>query len=211
MKYDFGFIAIGDEITDGDIVNTNTANFAKFLIEKGLQTGSHISCKDEFDDICTSIEFLRLHHKNIIIAGGLGPTEDDLTSETVAKHFHKELKLDEASWLALEKRMMSKYGKITHGTKKQAMFPDGAKVILNTNGTANGFELEFDNNRKVYVFPGPPKECLPMLESILLKLNKNKNIIRKSWIIKGTGESFLAEELKSSKKNTFCYFQVSFG
>ena len=118
MKYDFGFIAIGDEITDGDIVNTNTPNFAKHLIKKGFQTGSHISCKDVFDDICSAIEFLKANHKNIIIAGGLGPTEDDLTSEAVAKHFNKELELDEQSWLALEKRMMAKYGKILDKSNK---------------------------------------------------------------------------------------------
>ena len=200
MKYDFGFIAIGDEITDGDIVNTNTPNFAKFLIDKGFQIGSHIICKDEFEDICSSLEFLKANHRNIIIAGGLGPTEDDLTSEAVAKHFDKELELDEPSWLALEKRMVAKYGKITHGTKKQAMFPNSAKVILNPNGTANGFELEFDKNQKVYVLPGPPKECIPMLESIFSRPSKNKSIIRKSWNIKGIGESFLAEELEIIKK-----------
>ena len=200
MKYDFGFIAVGDEITDGDIINTNTPNFAKLLIEKGFETGNHISCKDEFGDICSSINFLKDQHKNIIIAGGLGPTEDDLTSEAVAKHFHKELKLDEQSWLALEKRMMAKYGKITYGTRKQAMFPEAAKVILNHNGSANGFELKFGDNRKIYVLPGPPKECLPMLESLFLEKTTIKKIIRKSWDIKGVGESFLAEELEIIKK-----------
>ena len=200
MKYDFGFIAIGDEITDGDIVNTNTPNFAKFLIEKGFQTGSHISCKDEFDDICSAITFLKANHLNIIISGGLGPTEDDLTSEAIARHFDKKLKLDQSSWLALQKRMINKYGKITHGTKKQAMFPNGAKVILNPNGTANGFDLPFDNNRDIYVFPGPPRECIHMFESIFSKPNKNRNIIRKNWYIKGIGESFLAEKLEIIKK-----------
>ncbi|MGQ4006132.1 competence/damage-inducible protein A [Francisellaceae bacterium CB300] len=200
MKYDFGFIAIGDEITDGDIVNTNTPNFAKFLIEKGFETGSHISCKDVLEDISLSIEFLKSHHKNIIITGGLGPTEDDLTSEVVAKHFNKKLELDEKSWLALEKRMMAKYGKITHGTKKQAVFPSGAKVILNHNGTANGFELEFEYNRKIYVLPGPPRECIPMLKNIFSKPTTTKNITRKSWNIKEIGESFLAEELEKIKR-----------
>ncbi len=80
--------------------------------------------------------------------------------------------------------MMTKYGKITHGTKKQAMFPGGAKVVLNPNGTANGFELKFDYNRKIYVLPGPPRECIPMLENIFSKPTTTKNIIRKSWNIK---------------------------
>lgn len=200
MKYDFGFIAVGDEITDGDIINSNTPNFAKFLIEKGFSTGSHISCKDEFQDIDKSIDFLKSQHRNIVIVGGLGPTEDDLTTEAVAKHFGIELKLDEQSWLALEKRMMAKYGKITHGTKKQAMFPNGAKVRLNQNGTANGFELSFGDNRDIYVLPGPPKECIPMLESIFARPSKDKSITRKNWHIKGIGESFLAEELETIKK-----------
>lgn len=200
MKYDFGFIAIGDEITDGDIVNTNTANFAKFLIDKNYQIGSHISCKDEIDDIKASIDFLKVQHKNIIIAGGLGPTEDDLTSEAVAKYFNKDLRLDDQSWLNLQKIMLQKYNKITYGTKKQALFPQGAKIILNHNGTANGFELEFAAKRKIYILPGPPQECIVMLKDIFAKPSVTKSIIRKHWGIKGIGESLLAEELETIKK-----------
>ena len=96
--------------------------------------------------------------------------------------------------------MMAKYGKITHGTKKQAVFPSGAKVILNHNGTANGFELEFEYNRKIYVLPGPPRECIPMLKNIFSKPTTTKNITRKSWNIKEIGESFLAEELEKIKR-----------
>ncbi|ABI82749.1 competence/damage-inducible protein A [Francisella tularensis] len=200
MKYDFGFIAIGDEITDGDIVNTNSSTFAKYLASKDFQIGFHVSCKDSYDDIIASLEFLKSTHKNIITIGGLGPTEDDLTTETIAKYFDKKLVLDQPSWQRLEQRMLSKYGKITLGTKKQAMFPQGSQILINTNGTANGFKLEFGQDRYIYVFPGPPKECINMLEELeLTNTQQTRKIIRKRWNIYNIGESLLAEKLQVIK------------
>ena len=97
MKYDFGFTAIGDEITDSDIVNTNSSVFAKYLVKKDFHVGFHLSCKDSYDDIIASLNFLKSTHKNIITIGGLGPTEDDLTKETITKYFDKKLILDQSS------------------------------------------------------------------------------------------------------------------
>lgn len=200
MKYDFGFIAIGDEITDGDIVNTNSTHFAKHLAERDFNIGFHICCNDDINDIKSSINFLLKNHKNIIAIGGLGPTEDDLTTQAIGDFFDKKLVLNEHSWQKLEKRMLEKYGRITHGTEKQAMFPQGAEILKNENGTANGFQLEFESNRFIYVFPGPPRECIPMLEKLNLTRNNHKRkIIRKKWSVYNIGESFLAEKLEIIK------------
>ncbi|MEY8765331.1 MULTISPECIES: competence/damage-inducible protein A [Francisella] len=202
MKYDFGFIAIGDEVVDGDIVNTNSCNFAKYLVSNNFEIGFHISCKDDYEDIVSSIEFLKQNHKNIITIGGLGPTEDDLTTESIAKYFDKSLSLDNNSWHKLEKRMIEKYGRITLGTEKQAMFPQGSEILINQNGTANGFKLEFESGRYIYVFPGPPRECIPMLEALNLnnKTSKKRKIVRKKWNIFNIGESLLAENLEVIKE-----------
>ncbi|QIW09911.1 competence/damage-inducible protein A [Francisella sp. LA112445] len=200
MKYDFGFIAIGDEITDGDITNTNSGVFAKHLVAKDFNIGFHISCKDDSQDIISSLDFLKTEHKNIITIGGLGPTEDDLTTQTIASFFNEDLLLHQESWQKLEKRMLEKYGKITLGTQKQATFPKSAEILLNENGTANGFKLKFDTDRYIYVFPGPPRECIPMLEKLNLTNNKHdKKIIRKIWNVHNIGESFLAEKLQTIK------------
>ena len=202
MKYDFGFIAIGDEITDGDIVNTNSIHFAKYLAEKDFNIGYHICCNDDITDIKDSITFLLKNHKNIITIGGLGPTEDDLTTQAVGDFFDKKLILSEHSWQKLEKRMLEKYGRITHGTEKQAMFPQDSKILENENGTANGFQLEFENSRFIYVFPGPPRECKPMLEKLNFTRDDTKRkIIRKKWNIYRIGESLLAEKLEEIKMN----------
>ena len=200
MKYDFALIAIGDEITDGDITNTNTMNFATFLSQKHLNIGSHISCRDDIDDICSSISFLATNHQNIMVIGGLGPTEDDLTTEAVARYLEKELFTDEKSWDILKKRMMQKYNRIPTNVKKQAMFPEDANIITNNNGTANGFRVQFDTDRFIYVFPGPPKECILMLEQLdFAKKSQSKKIIRKSWNVYNIGESLLAEKLNQIK------------
>lgn len=200
MKYNYGFIAIGDEIVDGDIINTNTPEFAKVLIERGFEIGFHIACKDTLKDIAESIDFLERSHSHIIIVGGLGPTEDDLTSQAVADYFKTQLVLDKESWLTLEKKMLDKYGKITHGTRKQALFPENAKILKNLTGTANGFKFEFAKNRNVLVFPGPPRECIPMFLDTIKAEQIKKRIIRKSWNIHNIGESFLAEKLEQIKK-----------
>ncbi|MED7788281.1 competence/damage-inducible protein A [Francisella sp. 19X1-34] len=200
MKYDFGFIAIGDEITDGDITNTNSGVFANHLVARDFNVGFHISCKDDSQDIISSLNFLKNDHKNIMTIGGLGPTEDDLTTQTIADFFNKKLVIHQESWQKLEKRMLTKYGKITLGTEKQATFPESAEILSNVNGTANGFKLKFDTDRYIYVFPGPPKECIPMLENLNLNDNKNgKKIIRKIWNVHNIGESFLAEKLQTIK------------
>jgi molybdopterin-biosynthesis enzyme MoeA-like protein len=109
--------------------------------------------------------------------------------------------LDDNSWIKLEHKMLNKYGIVPNNTKKQAMFPTGYQIIENHNGTANGFKLEFEKNRFISVFPGPPKECIPMLENLLLKskINSDKKIIKKSWNIYGIGESILAEKLEQIK------------
>lgn len=196
MKYDFGLLAIGDEITDGDIVNTNTAAFASFLTKEGFKIGNHICCEDDKNSIFKAIEYLIKDHSNLMTIGGLGPTEDDITTESIAEFFKKTLFTDERTWDALRKRMIEKYNKIPRNNNKQAMFPDGATIIRNENGTANGFRLEFASNRFIYVFPGPPKECIPMLEK--LNFNKkpsSKQIIRQTWKVYNIGESFLAEKL----------------
>ena len=109
MKHDFGFIAIGDEITDGDITNTNSGMFAKHLVAKDFNIGFHICCKDDSQDIISSLKFLKENHKNIITIGGLGPTEDDLTTQTIADFFGEELILDQKSWQKLEKRMLAEW------------------------------------------------------------------------------------------------------
>lgn len=200
MKYDFGFISIGDEISDGDITNTNSAEFAKILTNKDFNIGFHITCKDSFEDIATSLEFLQKNHKNIIAIGGLGPTEDDLTTQAIARYYNKELILDENSWQKLQKRVLKMYGRITFGTKKQAMFPETAIIIPNNYGSANGFKLEYAKNHFIYVFPGPPKECIGMLKELnLSNTQQQKKIVRKRWNIYNIGESFLAEKLQQIK------------
>jgi len=178
-KYEIGFIAIGDEITDGDITNTNTANFASILSKQDKNIGFHISCRDDENDINKSIDFLIENHTNIITIGGLGPTEDDITTKVVSEYFNKNMTVDNSSWEKLEQIMLNKYGRVPNNTKKQAMFPIGYQIIENHNGTANGFRLEFDKGRFISVFPGPPKECIPMLEDILSKskIKLDKKII----------------------------------
>ncbi|MDE4938306.1 competence/damage-inducible protein A, partial [Francisella tularensis subsp. holarctica] len=81
-----------------------------------------------------------------------------------------------------------------------AMFPQGSQILINTNGTANGFKLEFGQDRYIYVFPGPTKECINMLEELeLTNTQQTRKIIRQRWNIYNIGESLLAEKLQVIK------------
>ena len=99
----------------------------------------------------------------MILSGGLGPTEDDLTKETVAKVCGRKMELHEPSKKAIEKFFADKESQATDNNWKQAMLPEGSLVLENHNGTAPGIILE-TGDAKLILLPGPPGELQPMFE-----------------------------------------------
>lgn len=156
-------LAVGTEILLGDIVNTNAQYFAKELAGLGIdvyyQTVVGDNPKRLTDTILHAFERADL----IITTGGLGPTEDDLTKETGASYFGRKLVLDQKALDNIEKIFIARGRKMTENNKKQAMVPEGCKVLYNENGTAPGIIIE-DENKIMVMMPGPPKECIPMFE-----------------------------------------------
>ena len=98
-----GFLATGDELTTGDILNTNGQTIARILFEKGFELGSHVIAPDEESSIVNAIKFLLQNHSIIIITGGLGPTSDDRTRYALAKALNKHLIFHMPSWEKLVK------------------------------------------------------------------------------------------------------------
>lgn len=158
-------ISVGTEILMGNIVNTN----AQYLSEKCAGLG--LSCfyqqvvGDNANRLKESVMTALERSDIILLTGGLGPTDDDLTKETVAEIFGLEMVMHEPSRKAIEDYFEKrKHIKLTNNNWKQAMVPQGAKVIPNSNGTAPGIIVEKDNKR-VILMPGPPGELIPMFES----------------------------------------------
>jgi len=156
-------ISIGTELLMGNIVNTNAAYLANRCAELGgicyyqsVVGDNPVRLKDTMKQA--------LQRSNVVICtGGLGPTQDDLTKQTAAELFDRTLYLDEEICEDL-KRYFAQKGKVcTENNFRQAMIPTGAKVLHNHNGTAPGIYL-FDENKHMFLLPGPPIEMKMMFE-----------------------------------------------
>ncbi len=201
-------LATGDEISNGDILNTNTQEIAHRLFAEGMAVGNHMVTSDAIIEIEQAIVFLLASHSALIITGGLGPTSDDLTRFALSKALQRELIFDENAWDGIVNRL-KKFGYDTPplSNRQQALFPEGATIIPNPNGTAAGCLLEHEN-KFIFMLPGPPFECLPMFEQVTLPALKKAGFAKaeyhKNWLLFGVSEGQIAEELDAIAKPYNC-------
>jgi nicotinamide-nucleotide amidase len=164
-------LSTGDEITTGKVVDTN----ANFLAEKLAETGVDLVSVITVGDVPERLEWAwrtAIGLSDIVIStGGIGPTADDLTTETVARLAGKKLFSDEAS-VEHMKRLFATINRVMPPNNlKQALFPEGAEVISNPLGTAPGFRLPVTLNghtSHLIVLPGVPREMKPMMENTVI-------------------------------------------
>lgn len=192
-------LATGDEIANGDILNTNTPEIAKHLYNLGMHVGMHAVTADNIEIIEKAISFLLESHQALIITGGLGPTSDDLTRFALSNVVQQPLVFDNASWEYIVNRLKQfGYSVPPESNRQQALFPAGATIIPNPNGTAAGCMLEFQG-KIIFMLPGPPPECLPMVDNIVIDTLKEKQFqeisFHQSWMLFGVSEGQIAEEL----------------
>lgn len=193
-------IATGDELTQGEISNTDGQAIAQELTALGYCVGTHMVVTDLEQDILLALQFLQTHYATIIVTGGLGPTNDDRTRHAVAALMKQPLTFDEQVWSAIEKRFQALNKPIHECNRRQALFPAGATVFANPHGTAPGFKT-LGQDCDIFVLPGPPKECMPMFtDEVLPRLNKNTQLCRCcqfSWRLTGASESVIAPQLEA--------------
>lgn len=185
-------ISVGTELLLGNTVNTNASYLAEKCAALGLSLYYQTTVGDNFKRLEETLQVALKRSDVVILTGGLGPTQDDLTKEVVAKVMGKALVENSHT-----KERITEYFKksqvitITENNWKQALIPEGATVIDNNNGTAPGIIIEEDN-KSVIMLPGPPNELMPMfMEEIYAYLNKLQPEIIYSQIVKlcGIGES----------------------
>lgn len=156
-------ICVGTELLLGNIVNTNAAFISEKCAMLGLSMYYQSVVGDNPGRLEEMVKTAMKRSDIIILSGGLGPTQDDLTKETVAKVMGKKLvedkKAREEIQLFLERRGRT----ITENNWKQALVPEGCQVLYNANGTAPGLIVEHDNTCAI-LLPGPPNELVPMFE-----------------------------------------------
>ena len=193
-----GLLATGDELTNGEILNTNGQFIAQTLYDEGITVGAHCICGDNVNDIDHAIRYLFESHDVIILTGGLGPTDDDCTRAALAAATHSELVFHAPSWQAILQRTGGDMDlNVAQQNKQQAYFPAGADVLPNPNGTAAGCRMQY-KGKHIFMLPGPPGECRPMYRNYvlpdILQLNQHQQH-HVSWRLFGIGESQLASDV----------------
>ena len=200
ISSDIGFLATGDELLQGDILNTNSQYMVQLLIDKGMTPGQQLLASDDIASIERSLVFLLEHHKVVIVTGGLGPTSDDVTREAVSHLLDVPLEFNDASWNRIQQRLQSRGFKVSENNRRQCFFPVGSEILENSRGTADGF-IQSVHAGYLIVLPGPPRECLPMFKQsvlpFLLKLNISKSQFSWRWLMMGLGESHIADRMES--------------
>lgn len=184
-------ISVGTEILLGNIVNTNAAYLAEKCAGLGLSCYYQDVVGDNEERLYETIRTALSRADILILSGGLGPTQDDLTKEVAARVMGKTLYLHEESKDAIRKFFEKRGLEITDNNWKQAMVPEGCIVLDNPNGTAPGV-IMVENGKHMILMPGPPNEMIPMFEtSVIPYLNKLQTGVIFSQTVKicGVGES----------------------
>lgn len=196
-------ISVGTEILLGNIVNTNSAYLSEKCAELGLSVYYQTVVGDNETRMRETIQTALDRSDIVILTGGLGPTEDDLTKEVTAEVMGMKLVEDRHSRKLMEAyleqyKKNNPQRKITANNYKQAMVPKGAIVLDNHNGTAPGLILE-KKGKTAILLPGPPGEMKPMFEeSVFPYLRKKQPEIICSQVVKicGIGESQVAADIQ---------------
>jgi nicotinamide-nucleotide amidase len=165
------FLAIGDEIVGGITTDTNSGFVAGELRAVGVEPVAGFSVADDEDDIARALERAMEDAELVVCTGGLGPTADDLTTAVVARVAGRGLRLDEASLAAIAERFRARGIEMSRNNEKQALFPEGATIIPNPNGTAPGFIVPVTRGgveRWIACFPGVPREMRAMVRDSLV-------------------------------------------
>lgn len=184
-------ICVGTELLLGNIVNTNAAYLAEKCAGLGLSCYYQTVVGDNEKRLTETLETAVKRSDVVILSGGLGPTEDDLTKEVASKVMGRELVMDEGCRKHIETYFAAKDVTPTENNWKQAMIPKEAIVLPNSNGTAPGVIIA-EEKTHVVLLPGPPYELIPMFEdSVIPYLKKLGTGVIASQMVKvcGIGES----------------------
>jgi len=193
-------IAVGSELLTPDRMDTNSLYLTEELNKLGIEVVRKTIVGDNRDLLAEAFRDALERVQLILASGGLGPTEDDLTRETVAELLHRRLILNEGILHYIEGRFRQLGRDMPAVNVRQAMVPEGAEVMENPRGSAPGLWLE-DQGRSIALLPGPPRELKPMyLEQVLPRLEKRRSGVRmfhRELRVAGLGESALEQRINS--------------
>lgn len=160
-------IAVGNELLSGDTVNTNGAFLARGLTLAGFEVHKQTVVPDDADEIAAAAKLALTRSHVIVFTGGLGPTKDDLTKETVAKACGLGLVHSPEVEASIRSYFAQKNIEMTDNNLKQAEIIQSGEILQNDNGTAPGMFVQ-SRKQVVVLLPGPPSELIPMFENYLV-------------------------------------------
>ncbi|MCT8139884.1 competence/damage-inducible protein A [Anaerobacillus sp. CMMVII] len=192
-------IAIGSELLLGQITNTNAQYISRQLANIGVNVFYHTVVGDNSARLSEAIGHAQKRSNLIIFTGGLGPTKDDLTKETIADSVGRSLVIDNKALENIEAYFKRRNRVMTENNRKQALVIEGSMVLPNDHGMAPGMAFQ-EGEVKYLLLPGPPKEMQPMfttygLPFLFSQLDKSEQIISRVLNFYGIGESQLETEL----------------
>lgn len=198
-------LAIGTELTTGQIINKNAATLSEKLKGFGVQVFAHLTVPDDKTIILDSLRYLENKSDLLFITGGLGPTSDDFTRDVVAEWGNCKMIFDDTSWQHINERLTSRGFNVRDMQKQQCYFPENSKILSNAEGTAHAFSLKI-KNMQVYVLPGPPREIEAvwrdhLRQELLQKTSGINKTVTRAWDTLGTGESDVAFQVEEALKN----------
>lgn len=194
-------LSTGDELTTGRIIDTNSNYIADKLAEIGIELIAVLTVGDVPERLEWAWRSAMAMADVVISTGGIGPTADDLTTETIARLTGHELRLDEATAERIRRLFASMGRRMPENNLKQALLPETAEIIPNALGTAPGFRLavtQDGHTAHLIVLPGVPREMKPMIEGIVipwLVANRGRDTVyaSRSFQTFGISESALDE------------------
>ncbi len=191
-------IAVGSELLTPDRLDTNSLFLTEELNKIGIEVLRKTVVGDNRDLLCEAFRGALNRVPLIIASGGLGPTEDDLTRETVADLLGRKLHRNDAILDYIKGRFRSMGREMPEVNVRQAMVPEGAEILENPRGTAPGLWLE-DASRTIVLLPGPPRELKPLFrEQVLPRLERRVSGVRmfhREIRVTGLGESHVEQRI----------------
>lgn len=197
-------IAVGTELLLGEILNSDSQFLARELSKLGINVYYQTVVGDNEERLTQTINTALSRSDLVITSGGLGPTHDDITKETLAAAMGVELKLNEACLHDMEAYFARLNRPMVQVNVKQAVMPVDCIVLKNNNGTAPGGIIEKDGKIAIFL-PGPPNEIVPMYrESVApyLAAKSEEILFSKTLRIIGIGESNVEEKLSEFMQNS---------
>ena len=193
-------ITIGDEILYGQTLDTNAHWMSGALDDVGVKVIRRTTCGDDETEILTALKEAEHRANIVLITGGLGPTNDDLTKPCLAKYFDCDIVMNKQALSELEAYMTSRGRKLNKLTRLQAALPEKCEMVSNERGTACGMWFH-ENNTVFCAMPGVPHEMRYMMKEKIIPRIKDEFVLpvifHKIVRLVGIGESWLAEKIES--------------